>query len=106
MLNNKTPPNDPSSENPAQKDARAVRRWYPLSFLLKLLALIAIVLMVMFAVFFYAAGTDAGTKFLLEKVSSETGVKLKYGSGNLRDGIMVTDIDIKATEDRSWDKSR
>lgn len=99
MLNNKTPPNDPSSENPAQKDARAVRRWYPLSFLLKLLALIAIVLMVMFAVFFYAAGTDAGTKFLLEKVSSETGVKLKYGSGNLRDGIMVTDIDIKATED-------
>ncbi|MGM8884941.1 translocation/assembly module TamB domain-containing protein [Psychrobacter sp. 1U2] len=99
MLNNKTPPNDPSSEDPAQKDAQAVRRWCPLSFLLKLLALIAIVLVVMFAVFFYAAGTDAGTKFLLEKVSSETGVKLKYGSGNLRDGIMVTDIDIKATED-------
>ena len=48
---------------------------------------------------FYAAGTDAGTKFLLEKVGSETGVKLKYGSGNLRDGIMVTDIDLKATED-------
>ncbi|MGI9340170.1 MAG: translocation/assembly module TamB domain-containing protein, partial [Psychrobacter sp.] len=63
------------------------------------LALIAIVLVVMFAVFFYAAGTDAGTKFLLEKVGSETGVKLKYGSGNLRDGIMVTDIDLKATED-------
>ena len=99
MLNNKTPPNDPSSKDPAQRDAHAVRRWYPLSFLLKLLALIAIVLVVMFAVFFYAAGTDAGTKFLLEKVGSETGVKLKYGSGNLRDGIMVTDIDLKATED-------
>ncbi len=99
MLNNNTPPNDPSAEDPAQRDARTVRRWYPLSFLLKLLAIIAIVLVVMFAAFFYAAGTDTGTKFLLEKVSSETGIKLKYGSGNLRDGIMVTDIDINATED-------
>lgn len=99
MLNNTTPPNDPSSEDPAQKDARAVRRWYPLSFLLKLLVLIAIVVVIMFAVFFYAAGTDSGTKFLLDKVSSETGIKFKYSSGNLRDGLMVTDIDINATED-------
>ena len=99
MLNNTTPPNDPSSEDPAKKDARAVRRWYPLSFLLKLLVLIAIVVVIMFAVFFYAAGTDSGTKFLLDKVSSETGIKFKYSSGNLRDGLMVTDIDINATED-------
>ena len=29
----------------------------------------------------------------------ETGIDFKYGRGNLRDGIWVTDIDIEATED-------
>ena len=99
MLTENTPPNDSSDEDPAQRDARAVRRWYPLSFLLKLLVLILIVLAIMFAVFFYAAGTESGTKFLLEKISAETGIKFKYGRGNLRDGLLVTDIDIEATED-------
>lgn len=99
MLTENTPPNDSSDEDPAQRDARAVRRWYPLSFLLKLLVLILIVLAIMFAVFFYAAGTESGTKFLLEKISAETGIKFKYGRGNLRDGLLVTDIYIEATED-------
>ncbi|MGM8938661.1 translocation/assembly module TamB domain-containing protein [Psychrobacter glaciei] len=99
MLTENTPPNDSSDEDPAQRDARAVRRWYPLSFLLKLLVLMLIVLAIMFAVFFYAAGTESGTKFLLEKISAETGIKFKYGRGNLRDGLLVTDIDIEATED-------
>ena len=99
MLTNNTPPNSPSDEDPAQRDARAVRRWYPLSFLIKLIVFVLIVLAIMFAVFFYMAGTESGTKFLLEKVSAETGIKLTYDSGNLRDGLMVTDIDIKATED-------
>ena len=99
MLTKNTPPNNAPDEDPAQRDARAVRRWYPLSFLLKLLVLILIVLAIMFAVFFYAIGTESGTKFILEKVSAETGIEFKYGRGNLRDGIWVTDIDIKATED-------
>ncbi|MGP5201299.1 translocation/assembly module TamB domain-containing protein [Psychrobacter aquimaris] len=99
MLTKNTPPNNAPDEDPAQRDARAVRRWYPLSFLLKLLVLILIVLVIMFAVFFYAIGTESGTKFILEKVSAETGIDFKYGRGNLRDGIWVTDIDIKATED-------
>ena len=99
MLTKNTPPNSSPDEDPAQRDARAVRRWYPLSFLLKLLVLILIVLAIMFAVFFYAAGTESGTKFILEKVSAETGIKFKYGRGNLRDGIWVSDIDIEATED-------
>lgn len=99
MLTKNTPPNNAPDEDPAQRDARAVRRWYPLSFLLKLLVLILIVLAIMFAVFFYAIGTESGTKFILEKVSAETGIDFKYGRGNLRDGIWVTDIDIKATED-------
>ncbi|WP_420230327.1 translocation/assembly module TamB domain-containing protein [Psychrobacter sp. ER1] len=99
MLTENTPPNNAPDEDPAQRDARAVRRWYPLSFLLKLLVLVLIVLAIMFAIFFYAAGTDAGTKFILEKISVETGIDFKYGRGNLRDGIWVTDIDIEATED-------
>ncbi|MGE6245817.1 translocation/assembly module TamB domain-containing protein [Psychrobacter proteolyticus] len=99
MLTENTPPNNTPDEDPAQRDARAVRRWYPLSFLLKLLVLVLIVLAIMFAIFFYAAGTDAGTKFILEKISVETGIDFKYGRGNLRDGIWVTDIDIEATED-------
>lgn len=99
MLTENTPPNNAPDEDPAQRDARAVKRWYPLSFLLKLLVLVLIVLAIMFAIFFYAAGTDAGTKFILEKISVETGIDFKYGRGNLRDGIWVTDIDIESTED-------
>ena len=99
MLTENTPPNHAPDEDPAQRDARAVKRWYPLSFLIKLLVLIFIVLAIMFAIFFYAAGTDAGTKFILEKISVETGIDFKYGRGNLRDGIWVTDIDVNATED-------
>ncbi|MBF2718415.1 translocation/assembly module TamB domain-containing protein [Psychrobacter sp. NG254] len=99
MLTKNTPPNPAPDEDPAQRDARAVRRFYPLSFLLKLLGLMLVILAIMFAIFFYAAGTDAGTKFILEKVSAETGIDFQYGQGNLRDGIWVTDIDIEATED-------
>ncbi len=99
MLTKKTPPDRSPDEDPAQRDARAVKRWYPLSFVLKLLVLILIVLLIMFAIFFYMAGTKSGTKFILEKISAETGIALKYGDGNLRDGIWVTDIDIQATED-------
>ena len=99
MLTKNTPPNKPSDEDPAQRDARAVRRWYPLSFLLKLTVLILIVLAIMFAIFLYAAGTESGTKFILEKISAETGIKFKYGRGNLRDGLWLTDIDIEANED-------
>lgn len=99
MLTNQTPPNNPSDEDPAQKDARAVSHWYPLSFVLKLLVLIVIVLVIMFAIFFYIAGTDSGTKFILDKISAETGVELTYGRGNLRDGIWITDINIEATDD-------
>ena len=99
LPNNTPPPQQAPDEDPAQRDARLLRRWYPVSFVLKLLGLITIVLVIMFAVFFYMAGTDKGTQFLLEKIASETGIELKYGSGNLRDGIWVTDIDIEATDD-------
>ena len=58
LTNNTTPPKNPMDEDPAQRDARLLRHWYPLSFLLKLLILILTVLVIMFAVFFYMAGTE------------------------------------------------
>lgn len=99
MTNPTLPPQNSSDEDPAQRDARALRRWYPLSFLFKLLALVLVLLLLMFAVFFYMAGTDSGTKFLLDKISAETGIDIEYGRGNLRDGLWVTDVDIKVGED-------
>ncbi|WP_201551085.1 translocation/assembly module TamB domain-containing protein [Psychrobacter sp. DD43] len=99
MSTKNTLPNEPLDEDPAQRDARAVRRWYPVSFVLKLLVLILIVLAIMFAIFLYAAGTESGTKFILGKISAETGIEFKYGSGNLREGLWLTDIDIVANED-------
>ena len=98
ITNQPQSPHEPS-EDPAQRDARAVRHWYPLSFLLKLLLLVLLLVVIMFAVFYYAAGTEKGTKFLLEKASSETGIRFAYGEGNLRDGIWIRDIHIPATQD-------
>lgn len=99
MQTNPPPAQQDPAEDPAQRDARAVRHWYPLSFLIKLMVLILIVLLIMFAVFYYMAGTESGTKFLLEKASLETGVKFKYGKGNLREGIWIEDVFIPATTD-------
>lgn len=99
MLPTNPPPNPDPNDDPAQRDARMVRHWFPVSFLLKLLILISIVLALMIAIFFYMAGTDGGTKFILDKIGSEAGISFKYGQGNLRDGLWVTDIDIKATDD-------
>lgn len=99
MQTNPPPAQQDPTEDPAQRDARAVRHWYPLSFLLKLMLLMLIVLLIMFAVFYYMAGTESGTKFLLEKASLESGVKFKYGKGNLRDGIWIEDVFIPATDD-------
>lgn len=99
-MNHTTPPPEPPLvEDPAQRDARAVRRWYPLSFVIKLLILMLIILAIMFAIFFYMAGTDAGTKFILDKISDESGIEIHYGTGNLRDGLLVTDIDIEVNKD-------
>lgn len=98
-MSSQNPPPEPVQEDPAQSDAKVMRRWYPLSFVIKLLILMIVVLALMFAIFFYMAGTESGTAFILNKVAIETGAKFKYGEGNLRDGVMLTDIDIDATKD-------
>lgn len=106
MLSNTPQPQKDPAEDPAQRDARALRQWYPLSFLLKLMLFMIVVLIIMFAVFYYMAGTDSGTKFLLGKISQEAGISFKYGKGNLRDGIWIEDIHIPASEDIEVDVDR
>ena len=98
-MSSQNPPPEPVQEDPAQSDAKVMRRWYPLSFVVKLLILMIVVLALMFAIFFYMAGTKSGTAFILNKVAIQTGAQFKYGEGNLRDGVMLTDIDIDATKD-------
>lgn len=98
MTTSQTP--EPQKEqNPGQRDAERVKRHYPLSFLIKLLALLLVLFLIMCIVLYVMAGTSRGTQFLIEKVVSETGVKIEYSKGNLRDGLLIKDIALSASED-------
>ncbi len=95
-----TPPqNEQDSNLPGQRDADRTKHHYPLAFLLKLLGVLLLLFLLLCLALYVAAGTSRGTKFLLEKVISETGVKLEYGEGNLRDGLLVTDVALSASKD-------
>ncbi len=85
-------PKPHSNQNPAERDAKALKRHYPLSFLLQLLAFVLFLMLLMFVIFYFAIGTDRGTEFFLDKITQETGLEINYGKGNLRDGIWVTDL--------------
>uniref|UniRef100_A5WFV6 Translocation and assembly module TamB C-terminal domain-containing protein n=1 Tax=Psychrobacter sp. (strain PRwf-1) TaxID=349106 RepID=A5WFV6_PSYWF len=98
MTTSQTPPPN-QEQDPAQRDAARLKYHYPLSFLLKLLALLLVLFLMMCIILYVMAGTERGTKFILEKIVSETGVKLQYAEGNLRDGMLVKDISMKASED-------
>lgn len=69
------------------------------SWLLKIVLFVFVSLLILFVVLFYLVGTDKGTKFLLDKFGSETGAKLHYGQGNLRDGLWVTNVDLPIGDD-------
>lgn len=90
MAENTPEPN--SNQTPAERDAKALKRHYPLSFLLKLLAFVLLLMLLMFVIFYIAIGTDRGTEFFLDKIAQETGLEINYGKGNLRDGIWITDL--------------
>ena len=98
MTTSQTPePNQ--DKDPAQRDAERLKYHYPLSFLIKLLALLLVLFLVVCIAFYIMAGTERGTKFILEKIISETGVELQYQEGNLRDGMLIKDITMSASED-------
>ena len=98
MTTSQTPEPNPKKD-PTQRDAERVKHHYPLSFLIKLLALLLILFLIICITFYIMAGTERGTKFILERIISETGVKLEYSEGNLRDGLKVKDITMSASED-------
>lgn len=87
-------PNPNLEKSPVERDAETLKRQYPLSFLLQLLALVLLLGLIMFVVFYLAIGTERGTKFFVEKVVTETGIDINYGKGNLRDGLWVSDLTI------------
>lgn len=68
-------------------------------YLIRLFIAIIVVLMLIFALLFYAISTETGTKFVLEKIAAETGTKLSYGKGSLHGGVWVSDIVIAQGEE-------
>lgn len=90
---------DSQTSSPAKHQSKAVKRWTPLGFLIKLFLFVCLFFTAVLVAFFYAAGTEQGTEYLLNKIAQQTGIGFKYGRGNLKDGIWITDIDIDANQD-------
>lgn len=87
--------------DPAERDARWLRRWYPLSFVSKLALVVVVGLLALILAIYYAVGTSWGTQFLLNAIVQQTGIGLKVGEGNLRDGLWVYDIKVPANPPKS-----
>ncbi|MFC0819653.1 translocation/assembly module TamB domain-containing protein [Moraxella marmotae] len=83
-----TPPNNP----PPHKS-----RWLVYLIRFFLTAIVAVLLLLLSL--FYAANSETGSKFLLEKIALETGTELKYAKGSLAKGLWVSDIKIAQGED-------
>lgn len=43
-------------------------------------------------------GTPMGSQFVLQKIATQTGIKLRYSKGNLREGVWVQDVVINEGE--------
>lgn len=80
--------------DPAEKDARWLRRWYPTGLVAKLAYTILLLLALLVAGLYIAAGTEVGTRYFINSVVQQTGISLKYGKGNLRDGVWIYDLHI------------
>lgn len=88
--------------DPAEKDARWMRRWYPTSFVTKLAIAVLLILAGMLAGLYYAAGTQAGTRYIINAIVQQTGISLKVGDGNLRDGLWIYDLHIPQRPPKSY----
>lgn len=92
--------NSPNSAQGSSPNARPPKRPQPswMIWLLRLIVAALVAVMILLLALFYMAGTDQGTKFLVEKIALETGTTLTYGEGNLRDGLWVSDVKIAQGE--------
>lgn len=88
--------------DPAEQDANQLKRWYPLSWVTKLAVIVIVLLLLTMAGIYYAIGTPWGTQRLLEAIVQQTGISLKYGKGNLRDGLWVYDVKIPSKPPKNY----
>lgn len=88
--------------DPAEKDARWLRRWYPASFVMKLTLAVLLIIAGIVAGLYYAMGTQAGTRYIINAIAQQTGISLKYGEGNLRDGLWIYDLHIPQNPPKSY----
>lgn len=88
--NNNATPNPPNSNLPSPKRSNKILKW--LLWLIFILALL-------FVFLYLSLGSQTGSRLILGKIAAETGIELKYGQGNLRDGLWVNDIKIAQGED-------
>lgn len=83
--------------DPAEKDARWLRRWYPLSLVSKIAIIIFSLIFMTIIGIYYAVGTSWGTQRLLQAIVQKAGINLNVGYGNLRDGLWIYDLTIPET---------
>lgn len=88
--------------DPAERDARWMRRWFELGFVAKLATVMTITLLVIGGSAYYAVGTPWGTAMLLDAIVQQTGIRLKYGKGNLRDGLWIYDLTIPSKPPKNY----
>lgn len=86
----------------AERDARWLRRWYPVSFVGKLAVWVVAILLAIVVAIYYAVGTPWGTSLLVNAIVQQTGISLKYGEGNLRDGLWIYDLKIPSKPPKSY----
>lgn len=87
-----------NTQSAVQRDAELLKRKFPLSWIFSLLLFVLILLVIVLTIFYFAAGTARGTQYFLDKIDSETGLHLHYQQGNLKDGLLVTDIEFEVNE--------
>lgn len=90
------------SLDPAERDARWLRRWYPVSFVGKLALWALVILLVIVALLYYAVGTPWGTRLIVNAIVQQAGISLKYGQGNLRDGLWIYELKIPSKPPKNY----
>lgn len=88
--------------DPAERDARWLRRWYPVSFVGKLAVWVLIILLIIVALLYYAVGTPWGTRLIVNAIVQQAGISLKYGEGNLRDGLWIYELKIPSKPPKNY----
>lgn len=88
--------------DPAKEEAGWLRHWYRQGFITKIVMVLTVILIAVLLGAYYAVGTPWGTRLLINAIVQETGISLKYGKGNLRDGIWVYDLKIPSKPPKNY----